>query len=107
NFVEDVKSNLKKSILLFLKDAYKIDILKEMLQLNNINYETIDELNNVILESKLYFVKNDDAISLGLVDERIEIFTEKELFRELKLKHTKYRSAYQNTVKISSKEDLN
>lgn len=107
NFIEDVKTNLKKTILIFIKDTYKIDILKEMLDVNEIKHETLDVLKANDLEQKIYFILNDDAISVGLIDERLEIFTEKELFRELKLKHTKYRSAYQNTVKISSKEDLN
>lgn len=105
-FIQDLKSNNAKTILICLEDAYKQDIVIENLSIANVEYHITKDIQNT-KEKAINIISMGEVLSFGWTDERLEVYTEHELFRELKLKNTKYRSAYQNTVKITSKEDLN
>ena len=47
----------------------------------------------------------ENGISFGFIN-GLEVITEDHIFKKIKLKNSKYRSVYQNTTAINSKEDL-
>ncbi len=100
SFIQDLKLNKKTYIVAPSTDQY-ISLLEEMLNSNEIKYnKSLDIVTNGI---NLIPLKN--AISFGFIG-GIEVISDQNIFKKLKFKQTKYRSAYQNTQKINSKEDI-
>ncbi|MDD2681626.1 MAG: transcription-repair coupling factor, partial [Bacilli bacterium] len=79
-------------------------LIKEVF-LGEIKYQECDDYNDIV-KQKVNIIKSDISLGYGMFDENYEVFTEKELFRDFKFKQTKYRSSYQNTISIESKEEL-
>lgn len=103
NFIQDIKVNQKTYVIGCLSEQSK-NLLKDILLANDLELndcETIDSLKaNVINIAVL-----EDALSFGFIG-GIALISEINIFKKMKLKKTKYRSAYQNTIPINTKDDL-
>ena len=104
NFINDIKANPSKTFILAFSDEKKVSLIKEVF-LGEIKYQECDDYNDIV-KQKVNIIKSDISLGYGMFDENYEVFTEKELFRDFKFKQTKYRSSYQNTISIESKEEL-
>ncbi|MFA5481956.1 MAG: transcription-repair coupling factor [Bacilli bacterium] len=104
NFINDIKANPSKTFILAFSDEKKYSLIKEVF-LGEIKYQECDDYNDIV-KQKVNIIKSDISLGYGMFDENYEVFTEKELFRDFKFKQTKYRSSYQNTISIESKEEL-
>ncbi|MFA7507601.1 MAG: transcription-repair coupling factor [Bacilli bacterium] len=104
NFINDIKANPSKTFILAFSDGKKVSLIKEVF-LGEIKYQECDDYNDIV-KQKVNIIKSDISLGYGMFDENYEVFTEKELFRDFKFKQTKYRSSYQNTISIESKEEL-
>lgn len=104
NFINDIKANPSKTFILAFSDEKKVSLIKEVF-LGEIKYQECDDYNDIV-KQKVNIIKSDISLGYGMFGENYEVFTEKELFRDFKFKQTKYRSSYQNTISIESKEEL-
>ncbi|MFA6827576.1 MAG: transcription-repair coupling factor, partial [Bacilli bacterium] len=104
NFINDIKANPSKTFILAFSDEKKYSLIKEVF-LGEIKYQECDDYNDIV-KQKVNIIKSDISLGYGMFGENYEVFTEKELFRDFKFKQTKYRSSYQNTISIESKEEL-
>ena len=103
NFCEDITSTNKTILIICYKEISKNIILdtfktqnKEIYQINDISDIKKNKVNICIMEN---------GISFGFIN-GLEVITEDHIFKKIKLKNSKYRSVYQNTTAINSKEDL-
>lgn len=104
NLINDVKANPKKTFVFTFSDEKKLGLIKEIFT-DEIKYKEISSFNEISKQT-VNIIKAPISLSYGVFDENYEVFTENEIFRDFKYKQTKYRSSYQNTVSIESKEDL-
>ena len=91
-FIEDVKRNLNRNILVtFLNNETKKMFIESIGEDNLIRYG----INAVVDKNSISFAFRDTMC-----------IDESSLYKKMDLKLTKYRSTYQNTSKITSKEDI-
>ena len=100
---EDVTTT-KKTILITCSKDISINIIKETFVVHD---KEIIEINDIldIKKDKINICKCNNTISFGFLN-GLEVITEENIFKKLKLKNAKYRSVYQNTTPLNSKEDL-
>lgn len=98
--VEDLRTSNNTYILALSKDVY-INIVKETLNVNNIVFND----NELIQNNKINIIKTKNFISFGFIN-GIEVLTEEMIYKKNKSVISKYRSVYQNTTPLNSKEDL-
>lgn len=103
NFVTDISAN-KKTYIITLAKSESLNLIREILSENNININLCDNFNN-IKKDMVNLIICENAISFGFIG-GIEVINQSQIFKKMKLKATKYRSAYQNTTPISSKDDI-
>ena len=102
-FIEWIKEKRNEAVVLGLSSLEKIDIIKTLLDDNNIKYYVANDLFNLKTNSiNLIIVKN--TIGYGLKGE-VVVLSDNEIFQRVN-KKTKYRSVIQNVNKYNSKEDL-
>ena len=77
-----------------------MEILKE----NDVKFVIIEGAEKVKINT-VNICEIENAISFGIYDD-FEVITEDEIFPKSKKNKAKYRSVYQNSVKIQSKDDL-
>lgn len=104
NLINDIKINSKKTFIFAFSDEKRLGLFKEIF-FEEIKYQEIYSFNDVNT-GMVNIIKSSNSLGYGMFDDNYEVFTEKEIFRDFKFKQTKYRSSYQNTVSIESKEDL-
>ena len=102
-FCEDVTTTPKTILILCYKDI-SINIIKETFVVQEKEIYQINDISE-LKQNKINICKVDNGISFGFI-KGIEVITEDHIFRKVKLKNSKYRSVYQNTTSINSKEDL-
>ncbi len=103
HFIADVYTTKKTFVIVFSKEE-TLNLLKTILDESHKEYHysfTIDDIQ----ENKVNLMIVDFPMSFGFL-EGIEVISEQDIFKKLKYKHAKYRSAYQNTQSIQSKEEL-
>ena len=100
---EDVTTTNKTVLITCSKDI-SINIIKETFIVQDKEIITIDDILD-IKNNKINICKSDNAISFGFLN-GLEVITEENIFKKIKLKNSKYRSVYQNTTPLNSKEDL-
>ncbi len=98
--VEDLRTVTNTFVLTFSKDLY-INIVKETLSVNNIPFNDNGKIEN----NKINIIKANNYISFAFIN-GIEVLTEEMIYKKNKSKISKYRSVYQNTTPLNSKEDL-
>ncbi len=103
DFVEDV-SIANKTILVICYKELSLNIIEETFKIQDKEYCLIDDIFN-IQKNKVNICLYDKGISFGFI-KSIEVITENHIFKKMRLKNTKYRSVYQNTTTINSKDDL-
>ena len=103
NFIEDIYIANKTILILCNKDL-SLNIIEETLKTQDKEYIKINDILD-IKNNKINICKYEDGISFGFVS-GIEVITEEHIFKKVKLKNSKYRSVYQNTTAINSKEEL-
>lgn len=104
NLTHDLLANTNKTFIFAFSDEKRLELFKEIIQ-DEIKYSEVSSFKDIIKKS-VNILKSNNALGYGMFDDNYEVLTEKELFRDFKYKQTKYRSSYQNTVSIESKEDL-
>lgn len=102
--ISELSEKYSKTIVISINEKEKANLIKEIFNDNNIKYNECLITAN-ILENKVNFCEFENGISFGIFDS-IELITDNELFPRRKKNKTKYRSVYQNSVKIESKESL-
>ncbi len=103
NLIEDI-SIANKTILLLCSKDLSLNIIEETFKTQDKEYIKINDILD-IKNNKINICKYDNGISFGFIN-GIEVITEEHIFKKVKLKNSKYRSVYQNTTAINSKEDL-
>ena len=105
NLINDLLANPKKTFIFAISEVERLNLIKEILIENNITVYEIPDFKH-IKKSSVNIIQCDNALSFGFIDTSIEIITEKEIFKQMRVQKTRYRSTSQNTKPISSKEDL-
>jgi len=90
---QEIKNNKKTNYTLFASKPENKKMLLETLSYNGIK------------EKDIHIVLEENAISFGFCDGNLYI-DESSIYKKMALKATKYRSTYQNTQEINSKEDI-
>lgn len=103
NLCEDVTS-LGKTILLICYKQLSLNIIVDTFNVQNKDINIIDNLNE-IENKKVNIIILDNGISFAFIN-GIEVITEDNIFKKTKLRNSKYRSVYQNTTTINSKDEL-
>jgi len=104
NFIADIKANKQKTYIIAIESEKSYSLLREILEDNNINASYCNTKEDIKpQETNLIIFKN--PFSFGFI-ESIEVISEANIFKKMLAKRTKYRSAYQNTVPIYSKDDI-
>ena len=103
NLIEDL-SMANKTILLVCYKDLSINIIEESFKMQDREYVLINDCLD-IKQNKINICKLSNAISFGFI-RGLEVITEEHIFKKVKLKNSKYRSVYQNTTSINSKDDL-
>lgn len=103
NLIQDLKVT-KKTIILAPTSSQSLGLLKETLDTNLIKYNLCNKTSDII-NNQINLILIDNAISIGFINS-FEVISDHNIYKKFKIKKAKYRSAYQNTVKITSKDDL-
>ena len=98
--IEDI-SLQKNTIVIALSKDLTCNLIKESFNINNVKY---NEDGN-IKENQINIIKEQNFISFGFIN-GLTVLTEDVIFKKTKTKQVKYRSVYQNSSPINSKEDL-
>lgn len=102
--INELNEKISKTIVLSISDKEQNNLIKEVLIENNIKFKECLAIEDIKLNSvNICLIEN--SISFGIFDD-IELITNNELFPSKKQTKAKYRSVYQNSVKIESKDDL-
>ena len=96
--LDEIKHNNSKYILAFSKEE-NMNIMIETLNANKIDYK----INS--LDSKVSVIQCDNAISFAFYN-GICLIDESNIYKKMSYKNTRYRSVYQSSSLINSKEDL-
>lgn len=105
NLCEDVTIS-KKTILIICYKQLSLNIILETFKVQDKEINIIDDLcDENIKINKVNICIIDSAISFGFLN-GIEVITEDQIFKKTKLRNSKYRSVYQNTSVINSKDEL-
>jgi len=105
NLIADLKANHNKTFVFALIEEERVNLVNEIVKESGLKVNLIENFNNVKKQS-INIIKCENAISYGFLDTNIEVITEKEIFKHIKVQKTRYRSALQNSSPISSKDDL-
>lgn len=103
--IEDIKQNHTKTYVICLGNEEKLNLIYETFKENNLKCIIAADFNT-IKKSAVNLIVCDNAIGYGFYDSNTLVLSEKEIFKNIKFKKTKYRSVYQNTVSIASKDDI-
>lgn len=103
SIVNDMKIN-KKKIYLTFKSYKSLELIKELFSANDIKFDIINDFNNLGKEM-ISLIVCENAISYGLFGE-YEVISETQIFAKTKKSKNHYRSVNENTIIISSKDDL-
>lgn len=105
NLVFDLKANKDKTFVFAFTDKTRLNLIKEILQENKL---TLNEANNAdeIKQKNINLIEVKNALSFGMLKSNLEVLTEKEVFKNVKVTKVKFRTALQNAKPISSKEEL-
>lgn len=98
--IEDI-SLQKNTIVIALSKDLTRNLIKESFKVNNVKY---NEDGN-IKENQINIIREQNFISFGFIND-LTVLTEDVIFKKTKTKLAKYRSVYQNSSPINSKEDL-
>ena len=99
--IEDLKN--KKTCVLAFKTRERLDLIKTLLETNELKYIITDNYN--IDFNKINLIICENCISFA-ISSLIEVITEEEIFKNAKSQKVKYRSVKENTVLITKTEDL-
>lgn len=102
--INELKEKVSKTIIITISNSEKLSLVKEILNENDVRYEIVNDVEKV-KANKVNICEIENAISFGIYND-FEVITEDELFPKNKKNRAKYRSVYQNSVKIQSKDDL-
>lgn len=103
NFLTDLVEN-KKTFIITMHTEQSLGLLKEIFSERQIKYNEC-KIFSEIVANNINIILVENALSFGFIN-TFEVIDEEQIFKKMKLKKTKYRSAYQNTIPINSKEEL-
>ena len=103
HFITDVYSIKKTFVIAFSKEE-SMHLLESILQENQKKFNVANSIND-ILKDNINLIVMDNPLSFGFSND-IEVISEYDIFKKLQFKKAKYRSVYQNTAKLLTKEDL-
>ncbi|HHU56587.1 MAG TPA: transcription-repair coupling factor [Acholeplasmataceae bacterium] len=104
NFIEDLKANPKKTFIILFSSFDKLGLMEEILNSNNINVNICNNIRE-LKTSHVNLIICDNPIGFGFINS-IEVLSENNIFKKMRYRKAKYRSAFQNTVPITTKDDL-
>ena len=103
NWVMDLKLH-QKTVVIACATKNTLGLVSEILRSNEVVFHIAYTMKD-LKSHKINVIESDNAVSFGMM-EGIEVISEANIFKKMKLKQTKYRSAYQNTTPIYSKDDI-
>lgn len=103
HFVEDANTSKKTILVVCTKDT-SMNLIIDAFGVNKTKVHKIDDINS-IKEKEINICKANNYISFGFINS-LEVITEDNIFKEMKYKKSRYRSIYQNSTAINSKDDL-
>jgi transcription-repair coupling factor (superfamily II helicase) len=104
SLIQDLKANPEKTFIFALFTEERLNLLQEIFSENDL---PISRLNNFAgLKSKgINLICSENAVSYGILGE-YEVITEQEVFKDLKVQKTRFRSILQSSKPLVTKEDL-
>ena len=106
NLIEDLKANKNKTFVFAIKDIERLKLLNEILTDGGLIVNKIEDFASV-KKGTINLIESFNAISYGLITSSLEVLTEREIFKSIKLPKARFRTALQNSKPISSKDELN
>ncbi len=105
SLIADLKANPEKTFIFAFTSDERIGLVFEILKENSLEPVIIDKFS-VVKRQRINLIKCQNAVAFGFIESNVEVITEKEVFKQVKIHRPRYRHM-QHTVPISSKEDLN
>ena len=103
NLIQDLKVT-KKTIIIAPNNNQALNLLEETLESHEIDFIKCSNTQE-IKQDKINLILTYNALSVGFI-EGFEVISDHNIYKKFKIKRAKYRSAYQNTQRINSKDDL-
>src|SRR5690554_1021454 len=104
SLIADLKISSEQTFVFALMSDQRLNLIREIIQENGLKPIVINNFFDV-KKQKINLIKCENAISFGFIEDRIEVITEKEIFKQMKSHRPIYRHL-QHTIPISSKDDL-
>lgn len=106
NFIADLKnSKLDKTYVVCATDKQKRVYFEELFSTHEVEYIYASSWKDVKKQT-VYLVECENAISFAFLKDKLVVMTAQEIY-DKNIKHkTKFKMLYQDTIKISSKEEL-
>jgi len=103
NLIQDLKVT-KKTIIIAPSNNQALNLLEETLESHEIDFIKCSNTQE-IKQDRINLILTFNALSVGFID-GFEVISDHNIYKKFKIKRAKYRSAYQNTQRINSKDDL-
>lgn len=103
-FIEDLRHNNYTYVITISTD-HQFRMIQEILNTNQIKYYLPQSFND-IKENNINLIQYENSISFAFLEPKLEVITEREIFKDLKYRKTRYKSVYQHTTHISTKDDI-
>lgn len=103
NLIQDLKVT-KKTIIIAPNNNQALNLLEETLESHEIDFIKCSNTQE-IKQDRINLILTFNALSVGFID-GFEVISDHNIYKKFKIKRAKYRSAYQNTQRINSKDDL-
>lgn len=103
SFILDINLNRKTYVITFTNNNLKTLFIESLIA-NNIKYNLIEDVKDIKMK-ELNIISDNNHISFAFIN-GLEVISEQNLYKKIIKGKSKYRSQYQNTVPITSKEDL-
>jgi len=106
NFVADLKNTkLDKTYVVCATDHQKEIYFDELFKANDIEYSKLISFEK-LQKNKINLATCENAISFSFLEDKLQVITAQEIY-DKNIKHkAKFKMLYQETIKISSKEEL-
>ncbi|MDD3623850.1 MAG: CarD family transcriptional regulator, partial [Bacilli bacterium] len=103
NLIFEIKLNKQKTYILTFKTTERLKLFKKVIE-ESLNYLEIESFED-IEENQVHLIVVENSISFGFIDEKLEVISEEDIFKDLSIKKTKKTIAYQGKT-IFDKDEL-
>ena len=105
NFIEDIKHNKNYTYIISIATDHQFKMVKEILNNHQVEYFETSSYGD-INHNKINVILSETSLCFAFLEPRIEVITEREIFKDLKYRKTRYKSVYQTTTQVSTIDDI-